>query len=91
MAALAVAHWRSRGGPAGAARRFLAASVEVRSALGGEVRIADVQAAGDGTVSAELTGERGVGEAKLQVERDGSRWAVTGATLATGDLRVALR
>ena len=91
VAWLAVAHWRSRGGPAGAARRFLAESVEVQSALGGEIRIADVQAERDGTVSAELTGERGAGEAKLQLERDGSRWAVTRATLATGDLRVALR
>lgn len=91
VAGLAFAHWRSSGGPTGAARRFLRESAEVQTALGGAVKVGGVQAAEDGTVSAELTGERGRGAAELQVERDGARWEVTQATLATGDLRVALR
>jgi hypothetical protein len=91
VAGFAAAHLRTRGGPTGAARRFLRASPEVRSALGGEIRIAELQTTSVGTLSAELTGERGVGEAELHVERDGAGWEVTGGTLATGDLRVALR
>ena len=91
VAGLAAAHLRTRGGPTGAARRFLSQSPEVQSALGGEIRIADMTTTSSGRLSAELTGERGVGEAELHVERDGTRWEVTSGTLATGDLRVALR
>jgi hypothetical protein len=63
----------------------------VRDALGGEVRVGAIRTATNGLVTADVSGERGPAEARLQVERSGSAWEVRGATLATGDLRVALR